>query len=112
MRTPIRLTAKVTGHLPEPKVKHYHGLPPELSGGEDFRERLEVPALILIEEKPDGVFLLRFTANGRVVGDTWHTTIEEAQQQAHFEFANVLSNWRSVPADVEDVVEFGLSDET
>jgi hypothetical protein len=107
---PIRLTAKVSGHLPEPKVKHYRGLPPELTGGKDLRERLDVPALVVIEEKPDGVFLFRFTADGRVVGDTWHMTVDEAQQQSRFEFADLLCNWKPVPDDVEDVVAFGLSE--
>jgi hypothetical protein len=102
------MTAKVTGHLAEPKVKHYRGLPPELTGGKDLREQLEAPALVAIEEKPDGVFLFRFTADGQVVGDTWHMTLEEAQQQAQFEFGDLLSDWRSVPADVEDLVAFGL----
>jgi hypothetical protein len=54
------------------------------------------------------VFLFRFTADGQVVGDTWHMTLEEAQQQAQFEFGDLLSDWRSVPADVEDLVAFGL----
>ena len=108
---PIRLTAKVTGHLPEPKVKHFRGLPPELTGGEDQRELMEAPALIAIEEKPDGVFLFRFTADGQVVGDTWHMTVQEAKQQAHFEFGDLLSDWKSVPADVEDLVSFGLKRE-
>jgi len=108
---PIRLTAKVTGQMPEPKVKHYRGLPPELMGGKDVRELMEAPVLITIEEKPDGVFLFRFTADGRVVGDTWHTTVEEAKQQARFEFADLLSDWKSVPADVEDMVSFGLKAE-
>ena len=111
MNTPVRLTAKVTGHLPEPKVKHYHGLPPELTGGKDLREPMQAPVLIAIEEKPDGVFLFRFTADGQVVGDTWHMTVEEAQQQARFEFPDLLSDWKSVPADVEDVVAFGLNAE-
>lgn len=108
MSMSVRMTAKVTGHLAEPKVKHYRGLPPELTGGKDLREQLEAPALVAIEEKPDGVFLFRFTADGQVVGDTWHMTLEEAQQQAQFEFGDLLSDWRSVPADVEDLVAFGL----
>jgi hypothetical protein len=107
----VRMTAKVTGHLPEPKVKHYRGLPPELTGGKDLREPMQSPVLIAIEEKPDGVFLFRFTADGQVVGDTWHVTVEEAQQQARFEFPDLLSDWKSVPADVEDVVAFGLDAE-
>jgi len=104
----VRMTAKVTGHLSEPKVKHYRGLPPELTDGKDLREEMQAPALVAIEEKPDGVFLFRFTADGQVVGDTWHMTVEEAQQQARFEFPNLLSEWKSVPDDVDDLIAFGL----
>lgn len=106
----VRITAKITGRLAEPHVKHYHGLPPMLTSDHDFRKQMEAPALVLIEETSDGVFLFRFTADGQVVGDTWHTTVEEAKQQAHFEFPELLSGWKSVPANVENVVAFGLGD--
>ncbi len=108
---PIRLTAKVTGHPPESKVKHYRGLPPQLTSGRDKRELMEPPALIALEEKPDGVFLFRFSVEGQVVGDTWHMTVEEAKEQARFEFGDLLSEWKAVPADVEDLVSFGFKHE-
>ena len=106
----VRITAKITGRVAEPHVKHYCGLPPELTAGSDHRKQMETPALVCIEETSDGVFLFRFTADGHVVGDTWHTTVEEAKQQARFEFPELLSGWKVVPAEVEDVVEFGLRD--
>jgi hypothetical protein len=109
MSTFARLTAQVTGHLPDPTVKRYHGFPPDLTGGKDLREPIQAPALVTIEEKMDGVFLFRFTADGHVVGDTWHMTVEEAQKQARFEFPDLLSDWKSVPADIEDVFAFGLN---
>jgi hypothetical protein len=92
-------------------VKHYRGFPPELTAGKDQRELMEAPALLAIEEKQDGMFLFRFTAKGQVVGDTWHTTLEEAKHQARFEFGELLSDWKSVPAEVEDLVSFGLKHE-
>jgi hypothetical protein len=79
-----------------------------LTGGKDLRKRLETPVLIVIEEKADGIFLLRFTPSGNVVGDTWHRTVEEAKEQASFEFRDFLSDWKSVPPDVEDIVSFYL----
>jgi len=109
-RLPVRETARVIGHLGEPIVKHYRGLPPELAGGQDGREQMEAPAVVAIEEKPDGVFLFRFTADGKVVGDTWHKTVEEAEQQARFEFPDLLSEWKPVPLLVEDLIAFGLQD--
>lgn len=108
---PIRQTAKITGHQSEPKVRHYRGLPPELARDNDQRELLEPPVLISIEEKPDGVFLFRFTADGTVVGDTWHMTVEDAKHQAGIEFGDFLSDWKTVPDDVVDLVSFGLDPE-
>lgn len=109
MRTPVRLVTKVTGHLDEPKVKHYLGMPPELTGGKDLRESLKPADLVVIEEKEDGVFLIRFTADGEDVGDTWHMTVEDAKHQAQFEYGDLLAEWIEVPADVENAVSFGLN---
>lgn len=108
MTMPIRMTAKIRGRVTEPKAKHYRGLPPELTGRPDLREQMQVPALVAIEEKPDGVFLFRFTEMGAVVGDTWHMNVEEAQHQARYEFGELLSEWKPVPPEVEDVAAFGL----
>jgi hypothetical protein len=104
----MRLTAKITGRALQPKVKNFRGLPPELTGGEDLREPMGIPVLIAIEQKTDGIFLFRFAFDGQVVGDTWHGSVEEAKQQAQFEFSDLLLDWRSVPEDVEDIVSFGL----
>ena len=111
MNTPVRLTARIATDGPGPKASHYRGLPPELTGGKDQRERMPRPALVTIEQKPDGVFLFRFTSNGLAVGDTWHMTVEEAQDQARFEFGDSLLEWKAVPADVDDLVSFGLNAE-
>ena len=109
MNTPIRLTAKLTGRLLESSVIHYGGLPPQLTGGQDLRKRMKAPVLLVIEEKSEGVFLSRFTADGQEVGDTWHRSAEEAQEQARFEYGELLGDWKLVPADVDDVVSFGLN---
>jgi hypothetical protein len=103
-----RLVAKLIAQPLTVKVRHYWGFPPELTSGENLREQMPFPAVLLIETDPDGVFLFRFTADGQVVGDTWHETIEDAQHQATFEYENSLSDWIAVPPDVEDVVAFAL----
>src|SRR4051812_23230492 len=107
-----RFTARVIYALDVLKTKHYHGLPPQIAGGTDSRQLLESPALLLIEQKPDGVFLFRFTADRRCVGDTWHESIDAAKQQAVFEFDNLLSDWKTVPVDVVDPIPFGLAVDT
>jgi hypothetical protein len=107
-----RFTARVIFASDTPKTKHFNGLPPQLTGGTDSRQLMESPALLVIEQKPDGVFLFRFTSDGRCVGDTWHNTIDAAKKQAAFEFDELLSVWKVVPDEVNDAVTFGLTTDT
>jgi hypothetical protein len=82
--------AKILATHLGPKVRHYWGLPPQLSGAND-REEMARAAILSIEVEGDGVFLCRFAADGAFAGDTWHQTVEEAQEQAKFEFGNAIS---------------------
>ena len=104
-----RYTARVTHAPEEPKTKHYRGLPPQVAGGTDSRQPMESPGLLVIEQKPDGVFLFRFMADRRCVGDTWHESVDAAKRQAAFEFDDLLTAWRLVPDEVDDPILFGLA---
>jgi hypothetical protein len=68
--------------------------------------------LLLIKQRPDGVFLFRYTADGQVVGDTWHMTVDDAKAQAQHEYGELLSPWKSVPTSIKEVVAFGFENET
>jgi hypothetical protein len=70
---------------------------------------MDAPAVLLIEQKPDGIFLFRFTAESHCVGDTWHESIDAAKEQASFEFNDLITQWKEVPAEVSDPVSFGLA---
>ena len=82
-----------------PPSRHHRGIPNELGG---TPERLSWPAFVLVEEKPDGVFLIRFTSACEVAGDTWHLTAEDAKHQATAEYEGMLGPWREIPDDVPD----------
>jgi hypothetical protein len=56
---------------------------------------------------PEGFFLFRLKADGKVCGDTWHRSLEEAMKQVEFEFGPV-SEWKDVPSSVVDVAGFIL----
>lgn len=90
------------------ETRQFRGLPPELTGGIDNREALPWPRILVIETKPDGIFLFRFTEDGKCVGDTWHMNLEEAQSQAEAEYGTHLSKWNDVPDAVEDPVSYSL----
>jgi hypothetical protein len=102
------MTARVVSRQLARRVKHYRGLPPELTGGAEEREQMAQASLLVVEERSDGVFLLRFTKTGECVGDTWHQTIDDAKAQAAFEFDGLLYPWEAVPPEVADAVKFGL----
>ena len=102
----IRFTARITGSSIEPKTRHYVGLPPIMTGGIDHRSAMPIASILVIEEETDGVFLVRFTGEGKEVGDTWHRSIKEAMEQASFEFHEMVSEWKPVPLQIEDVVSF------
>lgn len=86
----VRLTAQLTENTAAANAKHYHGRPPELAGGVDTRVELARPAYLTTEETSEGVFLCRFTSDGRPVGDTRHRTVAEAKDQAQFEYGDAL----------------------
>ena len=90
------------------RVKHFKGMPPELTGGIDNREEFPRPRVLLIEHKTDGVFLFRFTEDGRPCGDTWHMSVDDAKSQALYEYGNSVSEWEEVPSHVGDPIAFAL----
>jgi hypothetical protein len=90
--------------------RHFEGLPPELTAGVDERVTLAHPAILTIEESPRGqIFLDRYTLKGEPVGDTWHPTVEEAIEEAQYEYGEILGPWIEVPAG-RDALEYAQGD--
>lgn len=109
-RKDILLTAVVNGKS-EAKVKHFIGQPPELTPRKLIRKKrkkLPWPQVLLIEQKDGGFLLFRIAKKGAYAGDTWHQSLEEAKQQAEFEYGELLGEWEAVPENVEDVIQFSL----
>lgn len=65
---------------------------------------------LVIENDANGFFLNRFDDRGNCVGDTWHVTIDDAINQALYEFETPPQNWVVLPANLDDVVKFGLNE--
>ena len=108
-RMTARLLAMLPTNAPPSTVKHYAGLPPELTDGKDARREVDATAFFVIEGKPDGVFLYRFNRSGQSVNDTWHLSINDAEHQAACEYEGVVLVWDDVPQSVLDVGEYGLT---
>jgi hypothetical protein len=108
----MRLIARLTRNLDHPKVKHYKGFPPDLTEGRDLRIEMKPPAVLVIENARGGIFLHRYDVQANCVGDTWHQDVEEAKEQAEFEFENSLSPWVEIPPvmqQIHEFVQFGLN---
>lgn len=69
---------------------------------------MPMPSVLLIEERPDGFYLMGYAADGTFAGDTWHQNLEEAQAQATFAYDGYLGPWNPIPADVEDPATYVL----
>jgi hypothetical protein len=80
----IRHFASVTPPPGEPRVRHYKGLP-----WASDRAEFPLPSVAVLNETPDGFFLIRLTSDGTFCGDTWHLTADDARAQAEFEFDRV-----------------------
>jgi hypothetical protein len=104
----MRLLCILSNGHSTPNVKHYVGFPPDLTKGEDTRQLMGPADFLIIAESPSGVFLYRFNAEAKCVGDTWHMNIEDAKHQAIYEYESLVQGWTEIPAEVEDAAYFGL----
>jgi len=85
-----------------PPSRHFVGMPEVIGPAGQNRSALAWPRVAVIIERPDGVFLERFSDSGEPVGDTWHMTVEEAKEQAAKEYDQLLGPWHVVPSEVDD----------
>lgn len=89
------------------KVRHSVGFPRELGGGGALAEgagRLPWPAVVVLEQhaRTRHCTLFRFSAKGEFAGDTWHLTLDDAREQAEYEFGSALGRWNAIPEGVPD----------
>lgn len=109
---PIRSTrceATIVAASAQPAlVNHVVGIPPGLQDTlcSPSPQLLPWPRVLVLRERPDGVFLERWTATGAYAGDTWHASVDQAYQQAQYEYGDALGAWQAVPVDVQDVVQW------
>jgi len=62
--------------------------------------------LLMIDETADGIYLPHFDADGSDGADTWHETVDDAREQAAFEFEGLLGEWDPVPHEASDLRAF------
>ncbi len=97
-----RLVALIAIHDDHPPSRHFAGAPAELGLGDGSQQRMPWPRVALIAEREDGVYLERLLPDGSVVGDTVHDSVNEAQEQAKWEYGQLLGHWQEVPPEVSE----------
>jgi hypothetical protein len=85
----MRLRAKVSGSIG--KTRHSIG---DLVDGTPMPvEIVRTPEWVEISEEDGAYYLFHLDAEGVCFADTWHQTLEEAKQQAAFEFGIEAKEW-------------------
>jgi hypothetical protein len=88
-RPVMRLRAKVSGSTG--KTRHSIG---DLVDGTPMPvENVQTPEWVEISEEDGAYYLFHLDAEGVCFADTWHQTLEEAKQQAAFEFGIEAKEW-------------------
>jgi hypothetical protein len=64
--------------------------------------------VVLVAGDDPGAMLFRYTAHGEYGGDTWHSSVDDAQEQAIYEYGDALLGWLDVPQDVDDVHAYAI----
>lgn len=62
--------------------------------------------ILVITERADGVVLDRLAEDGAEAGDTWHTSVEDAKEQAIYEYGEKVIGWLPMPEGVTDVIQW------
>jgi hypothetical protein len=93
-------------HSAKPNVVHRVG---RLGQAPGEGQLLDTAALLVIEETPDGVFLIRYAADGAFAGDTWHSSVPEAESDASSEYGPVKWEETAAPANLDEFLRTTLA---
>ena len=69
---------------------------------------MPVADVVYLELQDPSAMLFRFTVSGEFCGDTWHESLQDAYEQATFEFGDALGVWQDVPEHASDGREFAV----
>jgi len=64
--------------------------------------------IVVVGSAKEGAMLFRYSAHGELCGDTPHSSVAEAEQQAVIEYGEALLPWIDVPADIRDAHAFAI----
>jgi hypothetical protein len=79
-----------------PRVRHFVGFPPELSGGSPGQP-MPAARVLVIRDDSGSKMLFRYDEQGTFAGDTWHRNLDDAKHQVEFEYGPLASEWVELP---------------
>ena len=62
--------------------------------------------ILIIEEKDDGIYLYSCSDTGHFSGDMWHRSIQEAKDQADYQYPQNLGEWKRIPKGIDNSLEY------
>lgn len=68
----------------------------------------EPDVVLLVSDDGGSAMVFRYTAHGDFGGDTLHSTIAEAREEAAAEYEEALLPWEEVPDEITDAHAFAI----
>ena len=78
------------------KVQQVSGTAKHMHAASHGPSAIPDPDYVVIEEQAGAFYLLRFSRENECLADTWHLTVEEAKNQAEFEYGIKTTDWVEV----------------
>jgi len=102
-------------HVTKPQSQTIHSVVTRWDEGTNNHDHEYFPvADVLVLEAAnadgEGVMLYRYTTEGIFCGDTWHASVQEAMDQARYEYGDVLGGWCEIPLSEADAVAYALAE--
>lgn len=94
--------------LPERKIETGHWVIDEV-GKPAHKEIFYKPAIYIIHEEDRAVYMDFYTINGEWLHDYWHYNFDDAKHQAEYEFGELINNWKEIPDNIENLLEYVLT---
>ena len=64
--------------------------------------------VLLVSDEGDSAMVFRYTAYGEFGGDTFHSTVDDAKDEAAAEYQDALMEWETVPDEIGDAHAFAI----
>jgi hypothetical protein len=104
MLLPLRQYAVIKGFSGPLRTNHYWCKPGE------SKRLMPIPEVLILESDGSSTMLYRYTLTGEYCGDTWHQSVDEALEQAKYEYGDAIGPLEKVPNEVQDAAQYAIEE--